>query len=120
MNGENGDLLADSHNLLNKWNNSFYQLLDVYIASDVRQIEVLVHRAELLVPGLSALEVEIAITKLQKHISSSTDQIPEETIQVGGERYSLQSISLLILFGIRKNCLIDGRGLLLYKFTKRL
>jgi hypothetical protein len=56
---ENGDLLADSHNILNRWKNYFSQLLNIHNASDVRQIEV--HMAEPLVPGPSRLEVEIAI-----------------------------------------------------------
>jgi hypothetical protein len=50
---ENGDLLADSHNILNRWKNYFSQLLDVHNVSDVRQIEV--HTAEPLVPGPSRL-----------------------------------------------------------------
>jgi hypothetical protein len=37
---ENGNLLADSHNTLNRWKNYFSQLLNVYNVSDVRQIEV--------------------------------------------------------------------------------
>jgi hypothetical protein len=36
---ENGDLLADSQNFLNRWKNYFSQLLNVHV-SDVRQIEV--------------------------------------------------------------------------------
>jgi hypothetical protein len=60
---ENGDLLADPHNILNRWKN-YSQLLNVHNASDVRQIEV--HTAEPLVSGLSRLEVEIAIAKLKK------------------------------------------------------
>jgi hypothetical protein len=35
------------------------------------------------------------------------------------ERYTLRSINSLILFGIRKNCPIGGRSLLLYQFTRR-
>jgi hypothetical protein len=36
------------------------------------------------------------------------------------KHYGLRSInSLLIVFGIRKNCLISGRSLLLYQFTRR-
>jgi hypothetical protein len=49
---ENGDLLVDSHNILNRWKNYFSQLWNV---SDVRQIKV--HMAEPLVPGLSRLDV---------------------------------------------------------------
>jgi hypothetical protein len=37
---DNGDLLADSHNILNRWKNYFSQLLDVHRVSDVRQIEI--------------------------------------------------------------------------------
>jgi hypothetical protein len=51
--------------------------------SDVRQIEV--HTAEPLVPGPSRLEVEIAIAKLTKYKSPSSDQIPGELIQAGAE-----------------------------------
>jgi hypothetical protein len=61
---ENGDLLADSHDILNRWKNYFPQLLNVHNVSDVRQIDV--HMAETLVPGPSRLEVEIAIAKLKK------------------------------------------------------
>jgi hypothetical protein len=53
---ENGDLLADSHNILKKWKNYLSQLLNIYNISDYRQIEV--HTAEPLVPSPSHLEVE--------------------------------------------------------------
>jgi hypothetical protein len=32
---ENGDLLADSHNILNRWKNYFSQLLDIHRVSDI-------------------------------------------------------------------------------------
>jgi hypothetical protein len=35
---ENGDLLADSHNIFNRWKNYFSQLLNVHNFSNVRQI----------------------------------------------------------------------------------
>jgi hypothetical protein len=38
MKDENGDLLADSHNILNRWKNYFPKLLNVHNVSDVRQI----------------------------------------------------------------------------------
>jgi hypothetical protein len=88
---ENGDLLADSHNILNRWKNYFSQLLNVHNVSDVRQIEV--HMAEPLVPSPSRLEVEIAIAKLEKYKSPGSDQIPAELIQGGGE---------ILLFAIHK------------------
>jgi hypothetical protein len=61
---ENGDLLSDSHNTLNRWKDYFSQLLNVHNVSDVRQIEV--HMAEPLVHGPSRLEVEIAYFKVGK------------------------------------------------------
>jgi hypothetical protein len=36
------------------------------------------------------------------------------------KQYCLRSTISLILFGIRKNCLINGRSLLLYQFTNRV
>jgi hypothetical protein len=79
---ENGDLLADSHSILNRWKYYFSQLLNVHNVSDVSQIEV--HTAEPLVPGPSRLEVEIAIAKLKKYKSPGSDQIPAELIQAHG------------------------------------
>jgi hypothetical protein len=37
---ENGDLLVGSHNILYRWKNYFFQLLNAHNVSDVRQIEV--------------------------------------------------------------------------------
>jgi hypothetical protein len=92
---ENGDLLADSHNVLNRWKNYLSRLLNGHNVSDVRQIEV--HTAEPLVPGPSRLEVEIAIAKLKKYKSPGSDQIPAELIQAGGE-ILLSAIHELINF----------------------
>jgi hypothetical protein len=79
----NGDLLADSHNILNRWKNYFSQLLNVYRVSDVRQIEI--HTAEPLAPDPSPLEVEIATAKLKRYKSPGSDQIPAKLIKAGGE-----------------------------------
>jgi hypothetical protein len=49
---ESGHLLADSHNILNRWKN-YSQLLNVHSASDVRQIEI--HTVQPLLPGPSHL-----------------------------------------------------------------
>jgi hypothetical protein len=34
---ESGGLLADSHNILNRWKNYFWQLLNVHGVNDVRK-----------------------------------------------------------------------------------
>jgi hypothetical protein len=65
-------VLADSHNILNRWKNYFSQLLNVHRVSDVRQIEI--HTAEPLVPDPSPFEVEIAIAKLKRFKSPGSDQ----------------------------------------------
>jgi len=79
---ENGDLFADSHNILNKWENYFFQILNVCIIFYVRQTEM--HAAEPLLPEPSCFEVEIAIAKLKRCKSPGTDQILAELIQTGG------------------------------------
>jgi hypothetical protein len=63
---EGGDLLADSHNILNRWKNYISQLLNVHSSvRDVRQIEI--YAAEPLVHSLRPSEVEIAVVNLKKY-----------------------------------------------------
>jgi hypothetical protein len=83
---------------------------------DVRQIEI--HKAEPLVPGPSHLEVEITIAELREYKTSGSDEIPAQLIQAGGKILLSVIHKLLILFAIRKNCLISGRSLLLYQLQK--
>jgi hypothetical protein len=83
MKDANGDLLADSHNMLNRWKNYFSQLLNVHRVSEVRIIEI--HTAEQLVPDPGTFEVEISISKLKRYKSPGSYQIPAEIIQAGGE-----------------------------------
>jgi hypothetical protein len=104
------NLPEDSNNILNRWKNCFSQLLNVHKASDIRQIKI--HIAELLVPDPSLFEAEIAIAMLKKYKLQDSDQILAELIQAKVKHYGLRSINSLILFGIRKNCLINGRSIL--------
>ena len=60
-------MVADSHSIMKRWRNYFYQLLNVHGAKDVRQAEI--HTAEPLVPEPSTFEVELAIEKLKNHIT---------------------------------------------------
>jgi hypothetical protein len=50
---ENGDLHANSHNILKRWKNYSPKLLNVQSINDFRPIEI--HTAESLVPGLALL-----------------------------------------------------------------
>jgi hypothetical protein len=78
---------------------------------DFRQLEIYV--TEPLTPGPSRLEVAIPIKKFKKCKSPASDQILTEY-----EYYCLRSTNSLILFGIRKNCLISERSLLFYLHKK--
>jgi hypothetical protein len=80
---ENGDLLADSNTILNRWKSYFSQLLNVLNVSDDRNIYM--HTVEQPVPGPSHLEVEIVIANLKKYKFPGSDQIPVELIQAGSE-----------------------------------
>jgi hypothetical protein len=72
---KNGDLLADSRNILNYYS----QLLNVHMVNDVRQIQI--HSTEPLVPDPSPFEVETVIAKLKRSNSLGSDQILAELIQ---------------------------------------
>jgi hypothetical protein len=80
---EVGNLLSDPQSVLNRWKNSFNQVLNVSGVHDVRQMDI--HTAEPLVPEPSLAEVEIAIGKLRSYKSPGTDQILAELIKAGGE-----------------------------------
>jgi hypothetical protein len=69
---ENADLLADSHNILNKYKKYQYfsRLLNIHRVSDVRQIEI--HAVEPLVPDPSPFEAEIVIAKLKRYKASGS------------------------------------------------
>jgi hypothetical protein len=95
---ENCDILSDSHNVLNG-QNYFSQLLNVHEVNESRQIEM--HTVKPLVCEPCPDEVEIATEKLK-----------------GGKSLCSEIHSLLILFGIRKNC-HSGRNLSLYLCLQR-
>jgi hypothetical protein len=80
----------------------------VYGVSDVRQTEI--RTAEPLVPEPSACEFEVAIEKLKRQKSPGTVRIPSEYIKAGGKQFAVRSINILIIFGIRRNCLRSRRS----------
>jgi hypothetical protein len=62
---ENGDLLADSHNILNRWKNYFCQPLNVHGVNHVMQTDMNI--AEPLVSESSTSETETAIKRLKRY-----------------------------------------------------
>jgi hypothetical protein len=75
-------LVADSHSIVARWRNYFYQLFNKRGFKDVGQAEI--HTAEPLVPEPSVFEVGLANDKLKSHKSPGIDQIPAELIKAGG------------------------------------
>jgi len=92
--------------------------LNVRGVNDVSSTEI--HTAKPLVPELSSFGVKMAIEKLKRHKSPGIDQIPAELIKARVEQFTLRSINLLLLFGIRRNCLRCGRSRSLYLSIKRV
>jgi hypothetical protein len=75
------------------WRNYFSQLLNVHGDNDVRQTEI--HTAEPLVPEPIAFKVEIAIEKLKRYKSPSTDHIQAELSKAGGSKISSEINKLI-------------------------
>jgi len=93
VNDEKGDFVVDSHSILDRWRNYFFQLFNVHGVKDVRQAEI--HTAEPLVPEPSASEVELAIDKLKSHKSPGIDQIPAKLIKAGSRTICLEIHKLI-------------------------
>jgi len=62
---EKGDLVADSHGIVARWWNYFFQLFHVHGVKDVGQAEI--QTAEPTVPEPSTSEIELTIDKLKSH-----------------------------------------------------
>jgi hypothetical protein len=114
---ENGKLLADPQNILNRWKNFFNQVLNVHGVHDVRQMDI--HTAVPLVIEPSPVEVVISIVKLKSFKSPGTNEIPAELFTQGLKYYIVSYADLFVIYGIRRNCHSSGRRLLLYQFIKR-
>jgi len=106
--GEKGDLIAEHHSIMARWRNYFSQLLNVHEVNDIRQAEI--HTVEPLVPEPSVFEFELAIEKLKNYKSPGIDQIPAELIKAGVGQFAVRFTNLLFLFGIRRNCMMNGRS----------
>jgi hypothetical protein len=62
-----GDLLADSHSVLNRWKNHFCQLLNLRGFKAIWQTEI--HTADTLVPKPSAVQVDMTTQTAEKYKS---------------------------------------------------
>ncbi|PNF33796.1 hypothetical protein B7P43_G10228 [Cryptotermes secundus] len=89
---ENGDLLADSHYILNRWRNYFSQLLNLHRVSDVRQTEI--DKAEPFIPDPSPFEVESAIAKLKRYKSPGGLKCDIRYLRGGGVNQSMAATTV--------------------------
>ncbi|KAJ4428538.1 hypothetical protein ANN_24582 [Periplaneta americana] len=93
---ENGDLLADSHSILNRWKNYFRQLLNVHRPNTNDRDEIEIQTAEPFIPEPTLSEVKTAIENLKKYKSPDMDQIPAQLIQEGGRVLSSEIYKLVL------------------------
>jgi hypothetical protein len=115
---ENGNLLADPRNVLNRWKNFFNQVLNVHAVYDIRQMDI--HTAEPLIPEPVFVEVEIAIGKLKSYKSPGTDQIPAELIKTGGETLCSEIHRLICSMWNKEELPQQWKESILYQFIKRV
>jgi hypothetical protein len=82
VNNEKGGLVTGSLNILVRWRNHFYQLLNAHGYNNVRHTGMFT--AEPVVPDPNAFEFEISVEKTKRHKSPGTDQISTELFKAGG------------------------------------
>jgi hypothetical protein len=69
---------------------------------------------ELLMLKPSVFNVKMDIAKLKRHKSLVFIKSQQKLLKLGKDILTLRSIKLLVLFGIKYNCLRNGRSQLLY------
>jgi hypothetical protein len=75
-------MLADSHNISNRWKNYFCQLFNTHDINNVTQKEM--HKAEPLGPKSSSTKTETAIEKLKRYKLPDNAKILTKLILAGG------------------------------------
>jgi len=90
------------------WGNYFSQLLNAHELNDARQASI--HTEEPVVTKPSAFEFELAIGKLRNHKPPGIYQTQSELMKAEGRTFCCAIHKLLFLFGIRRNCLKNGRS----------
>jgi len=110
-------MFADPYSIVVTCRKRFSQLLHYMRLMIVRQIEM--DPAEPLVTEPSAFEVELAIKNLKSHKSPGIYQILVELTKAEEEKFTKRSPNLIVLFGIKRNCLRSGRIRSLYLSIRR-
>ena len=112
------DLFTVSHSIFARWRNCFSQLLNIHGVNGVRQTEI--HTAQPILPEPSTFDFEMAIEKLKRGKSPVLIKSQQNWLKQKVEQFAIRSINLLILSGIRRNCLRSGRSRSLYLSIRRV
>jgi len=67
--------------------------MNIHVVNDVRQTEI--NTVEPLVPGASAVEIELAIEKLKSRKSPGIEQNPAEFMKAGGRTIRYENHKLI-------------------------
>jgi len=106
------------HSILKSWRNHFSPLLNVNVVGDARQIAI--HIAKPLVPEPSGFEVEMVIENLKDTNHQISIRFVQRWFNQEVGQFVLRSISLVILFGIRRNCPRGRTICTLYLFMSKV
>jgi hypothetical protein len=93
-------------------------LLNVHWVSDIRQTGI--YTAESLVPQPTPFENEMLLLSWKSINWQVVIKFWQNLSKQELKHYGLRSRDSLILFGVRKNCLISEESPLLYQFTRRV
>ena len=110
---ETGDLVTSSYIILGMWRKHRFQLFNVLMVKYVRP--TVIHTTEPLVR-----EVEMAMERLKRNRPPGIDKIPAELIKAECITFRSESINILIIIGIRRNCLQCGKSRSLYIFIRKM
>jgi len=111
-------LITGSHHILVMWWNHFSLLFSVHGVNYLRQAKI--HRAQQIRPEVNAFEVEMVTETVRSHITrywSNPSSIDKGTAV---EQFTMRSINIFILFGIRRICWRKGRSQSFCLFIRRL
>ena len=99
---EKGDMLANEHEILEKWRIYFKKLLNTHKDSEKTEIFEM-HTAELEIKEPTISEVQAAIKKLKNNKAPGIDAIPAEMIKYGGYKLAVEIHKLVCKIWTEEN-----------------
>ena len=103
-----GELVANPHSIMARWRNYFSQQLNVHEDNDVRQAEIHSRTTSAWSKCLWGWVGYWNAKKITNHQVLIRSQ--QNWLKQGVGQFAVRFINLLFLFGIRMNCLKNGRS----------